>query len=141
MSAPSRSSISSPPPVSTTTSRSGTSETTPCAPPSATSATLYASFCRVCAIRSLTPFGQDIVAANRALEKYSGLEPAFATSRECKMLDSIIKAVEGHDAESFTNSVADYDSYVSRAHTHTCTHPGPCVSSVCLVLCLLTPSL
>jgi len=52
----------------------------------------------------------DIVAANRALEKYSGLEPAFATSRECKMLDAIIKAVESHDVETFTNSVADYDS-------------------------------
>ena len=54
----------------------------------------------------------DIVAANRALEKYSGLEPSFATSRECKMLDQVIKAVEGHDVESFTNSVADYDSCV-----------------------------
>jgi alpha-soluble NSF attachment protein len=63
---------------------------------------LRAVLCHLC--------NTDVVASNRALEKYSGLDPSFATSREAKLLDLVIKAVEGHDPEAFTNAVADYDS-------------------------------
>jgi len=52
----------------------------------------------------------DIVNAKRFIEKYSGLGPDFASSREAKVLNEVIGALENHDVESFTNSVADYDS-------------------------------
>jgi len=43
------------------------------------------------------------------LEKYKETYPIFEGTRECKLLESCVKAFEDDDAEKFTFSVRDYD--------------------------------
>ncbi|KAH3766053.1 soluble NSF attachment protein alpha [Pelomyxa schiedti] len=52
----------------------------------------------------------DTVAARRALEKYTQLDAMFSSSRECKLLTSLIEACENHDVDSFTTATAEYDT-------------------------------
>jgi len=58
----------------------------------------------------------DLVAAKRALDKYSDMDPSFTATREHKLLQEITKAMEEFDIEAFTNAVADFDS-VSKLDT------------------------
>lgn len=52
----------------------------------------------------------DQVSARKALNKYIGLEANFASSRECKLLEDLLQAIEGFDVEAFTTAVAEFDS-------------------------------
>ncbi|CAN8068421.1 unnamed protein product [Agarophyton chilense] len=63
---------------------------------------LRAGLCRLCLA--------DVIGAQRSLEKYDSMDPSFTTSREGKLLDSIVKAVDEGDVELFTNTVYEYDS-------------------------------
>ncbi|KAI0560536.1 Soluble NSF attachment protein [Gracilaria domingensis] len=63
---------------------------------------LRAGLCRLCM--------SDVIGAQRALEKYDSMDPTFATSREGRLLESIVKAVDDGDVEAFTNTVFEYDS-------------------------------
>jgi len=54
--------------------------------------------------------GGDSVSVNMALEKYSGLDPRFASSREGELLDHMAKAFESNDVELFQDKCAEYDS-------------------------------
>jgi len=51
----------------------------------------------------------DVVAANRALEKYKDMDPTFTSQRECKLLEQINVAYENLDVEAFTSAVVEYD--------------------------------
>jgi len=53
---------------------------------------------------------EDLVGAQKAVENYKSWDVSFGSSRECKFVEEIIKAVEQYDVESFTQSVVDYDS-------------------------------
>lgn len=63
---------------------------------------LRAGLCRLCL--------SDVVGAQRALEKYANMDPTFSTSREGKLLESVVTAVDEGDVEAFTNHVYEYDS-------------------------------
>jgi alpha-soluble NSF attachment protein len=63
---------------------------------------LRAGLCRVCL--------GDEVGASRALEKYKSLDSSFNDSREAKLLEKVILAVQENDEEAFTDAVAEYDS-------------------------------
>jgi len=52
----------------------------------------------------------DITAAQRALEKYKGMDATFEGTRECKLLEDITAAVDANDVEQFTNVVFEFDS-------------------------------
>eukprot|EP00026_Physarum_polycephalum_P022113 Phypoly_transcript_25905.p2 GENE.Phypoly_transcript_25905~~Phypoly_transcript_25905.p2 ORF type:complete len:113 (+),score=31.20 Phypoly_transcript_25905:44-340(+) len=52
----------------------------------------------------------DLVAAERAVEKYMDMDATFSSQRECKFLQEIINACKNYDVEAFTNAVSDYDS-------------------------------
>lgn len=55
----------------------------------------------------------DALALCRALERYGALCPAFADSRECKLLRALAAHVDDHDPDAFAAAVAKYDN-VSR---------------------------
>lgn len=52
----------------------------------------------------------DIVAATRALERYTEMDATFSSQRECKFLQDILAAVSNNDVEAFTNAVVEFDS-------------------------------
>lgn len=52
----------------------------------------------------------DVVEAQRAVEKYCNMYPAFEDTRECKLLKNLLVAQEEQNAESFTEAVKEYDS-------------------------------
>jgi len=56
---------------------------------------------------------QDLVAAKRLVERYHGLEPGFASTREYKLLVELCAAVESFDAEAFTTAVQEFNSVVT----------------------------
>lgn len=51
----------------------------------------------------------DMVATNRALEKYRDMDPSFATQREHMLLTDLCEAVEGQSQELFTDKLFQYD--------------------------------
>ncbi|KEY70396.1 hypothetical protein S7711_06564 [Stachybotrys chartarum IBT 7711] len=51
----------------------------------------------------------DIVASQRALEKYRDLDPSFATQREHMLLTDLCEAIEAKSQEQFTDKLFQYD--------------------------------
>ncbi|RYP53214.1 hypothetical protein DL769_010557 [Monosporascus sp. CRB-8-3] len=51
----------------------------------------------------------DIVATNRALEKYRDMDPTFPSTREHQLLVDLAGSVEAGDQEAFTNQLFQYD--------------------------------
>mmetsp|Transcript_137874 Transcript_137874/g.239659 ORF Transcript_137874/g.239659 Transcript_137874/m.239659 type:complete len:298 (-) Transcript_137874:77-970(-) len=51
----------------------------------------------------------DSVTTNLAIQKYSSLDPRFASSREGDLIKDLAAAFEDHDVETFTNVLFDYD--------------------------------
>jgi len=52
----------------------------------------------------------DLVAAERAIEKYMDEDATFASQRECRFLQDITTASKEYDTEAFTKAVTEYDS-------------------------------
>ncbi|CAH3024067.1 unnamed protein product [Porites evermanni] len=52
----------------------------------------------------------DIVEAQRAVDKYCDMYPAFQDTRESKLLRTLLEAKEEENVESFTEAVKEYDS-------------------------------
>lgn len=52
----------------------------------------------------------DVVAAERALERYTDMDATFSSQRECKFLQELVNAVKNYDIEAYTNAVVEYDS-------------------------------
>ncbi|CAH0402281.1 unnamed protein product [Chilo suppressalis] len=52
----------------------------------------------------------DILNAQHAVEKYCGLYPAFADTREYKLVKELIEHLEEQNVEAFTEAVKTYDS-------------------------------
>lgn len=52
----------------------------------------------------------DIVEAQRAVDKYCDMYPAFQDTRECKLLRTLLEAKEEENVETFTEAVKEYDS-------------------------------
>ncbi|XP_038207166.1 alpha-soluble NSF attachment protein [Zerene cesonia] len=52
----------------------------------------------------------DILNAQHALEKYCALYPAFADTRECKLVKELIEHLEEQNIDAFTEAVKTYDS-------------------------------
>ncbi|KAI5644773.1 soluble NSF attachment protein, SNAP domain-containing protein [Phthorimaea operculella] len=52
----------------------------------------------------------DILNAQHAVEKYCGLYPAFADTRECKLIKELIEHLEEQNVDAFTEAVKTYDS-------------------------------
>ena len=53
--------------------------------------------------------GQDIIGCRRNITRYSGLDTTFSSTREYKLLDLLIQALEKNDLEGFTSAVVEYD--------------------------------
>jgi alpha-soluble NSF attachment protein len=51
----------------------------------------------------------DLVAAQRALERYREMDPSFAGQREHKLLTDLCEAVEAKSQEQFTDKLFQYD--------------------------------
>lgn len=68
---------------------------------------LRAGLCHLCV---------DTLNAQIAIKKYEEMSPAFADSRECKLLKDISSKIEACDVEGFADVVKDYDS-ISRLDT------------------------
>ncbi|RYP31664.1 hypothetical protein DL767_005671 [Monosporascus sp. MG133] len=51
----------------------------------------------------------DLVATNRALEKYRDMDPTFPSTREHQLLVDLAGSVEAGDQEAFTNHLFQYD--------------------------------
>lgn len=51
----------------------------------------------------------DIVAVNRALEKYRELDPTFPSTREHQLLADLTRTLEAGDQEAFTDHLFQYD--------------------------------
>ncbi|CAG5125120.1 unnamed protein product [Candidula unifasciata] len=60
-----------------------------------------ASICHMC---------MDIINAQVAIKKYEEMFPAFADSRECKLVKKLLQAVEDDNKEQFTESLKEFDS-------------------------------
>lgn len=52
---------------------------------------------------------KDLVATQRALEKYRELDPTFASQREHQLLVDLSQALEAGDQEMFTDKLFAYD--------------------------------
>jgi alpha-soluble NSF attachment protein len=52
---------------------------------------------------------KDMVATNRAMEKYREMDPTFPSQREHQLLVDLIQAVESNDQELFTDKLFAYD--------------------------------
>jgi len=52
----------------------------------------------------------DVVAAERAVERYMDMDATFSSQRECKFLQELVTACKNYDVEAFTNAVVEYDS-------------------------------
>ncbi|XP_035607977.1 N-ethylmaleimide-sensitive factor attachment protein, beta a isoform X2 [Oncorhynchus nerka] len=59
---------------------------------------------------SLCHFIVDELNAKLAIEKYEEMFPAFADSRECKLLKKLLDAHEEQNCEAFTEAVKEFDS-------------------------------
>lgn len=53
----------------------------------------------------------DVVRAQKAVQRYEEMDVSFSSTRECKFLKSIIQDFEAGDVDSFTNHVAEFDSF------------------------------
>ncbi|KAL4239077.1 hypothetical protein ACF0H5_003780 [Mactra antiquata] len=62
----------------------------------------------------------DTLNGEQALQKYEGLFPQFADSRECKLLKNLVSACEEEDADTFTDAIKEYDT-ISRLDQWTTT--------------------
>jgi alpha-soluble NSF attachment protein len=51
----------------------------------------------------------DMVATQRALEKYIDLDPTFPSNREYQLLADLKEAIEAGDQEGFTDKLFQYD--------------------------------
>lgn len=51
----------------------------------------------------------DLVATQRALEKYREMDPSFATQRENMLLTDLCEAVEAKSQEQFTDKLFQFD--------------------------------
>lgn len=51
----------------------------------------------------------DQVAAKRALERYTDMDPGFASQREFMLLSDLCEAVEAQDQEQFTDKLYQFD--------------------------------
>jgi alpha-soluble NSF attachment protein len=51
----------------------------------------------------------DMVATNRALEKYREMDPTFPSTREHQLLVDLSEAVEAGDQEAFADKLFQYD--------------------------------
>lgn len=51
----------------------------------------------------------DMIAANRALEKYRDMDPTFAGQREHQLLVDLIQAIEEGDQEVYSDKLYAYD--------------------------------
>merc|ERR1712054_222249 len=52
----------------------------------------------------------DSVSVNLAVEKYSSLDPRFASSREGELFSQLARAFEDNDVDLFVDKVTEYDS-------------------------------
>lgn len=52
---------------------------------------------------------QDMVSANRALESYRDIDPAFSSTREHQLLVDLIQTIEAHDQEAFADKLFQFD--------------------------------
>ncbi|XP_013147520.1 PREDICTED: soluble NSF attachment protein [Papilio polytes] len=52
----------------------------------------------------------DLLNAQHALDKYCSLYPAFADTRECKLVKELIEHLEDQNVDAFTEAVKTYDS-------------------------------
>lgn len=53
------------------------------------------------------------------MSRYEDQYPAFADTREAKLIRALVAALEEQDVESFTNTVAEYDSISRLDSWHT----------------------
>uniref|UniRef100_A0A0B7ACZ7 Uncharacterized protein n=1 Tax=Arion vulgaris TaxID=1028688 RepID=A0A0B7ACZ7_9EUPU len=60
-----------------------------------------ASICHMC---------MDTINAQVAIKKYEEMFPAFADSRECKLVKKLLQSVEDDNVEQFTEVLKEYDS-------------------------------
>lgn len=51
----------------------------------------------------------DLIATNRALEKYRDMDPGFGTQREHQLLVDLIQTIESGDSEAFADKLYAYD--------------------------------
>lgn len=51
----------------------------------------------------------DLIATNRALEKYRDMDPSFGTQREHQLLVDVIGTIENGDSEGFADKLYAYD--------------------------------
>ncbi|KAJ1730647.1 vesicular-fusion protein S17 [Coemansia biformis] len=51
----------------------------------------------------------DDVGAAQALERYKDLDPAFASTRECRFVEGLVADIRKSDMQAFTDHVASYD--------------------------------
>mmetsp|Transcript_28388 Transcript_28388/g.13136 ORF Transcript_28388/g.13136 Transcript_28388/m.13136 type:complete len:89 (+) Transcript_28388:400-666(+) len=51
----------------------------------------------------------DLVGADDALMRYCHKDPAFETSRECKLCQELVEAVRGKDREKFSTALYDHN--------------------------------
>eukprot|EP01133_Synstelium_polycarpum_P006706 gene6706-7799_t len=52
----------------------------------------------------------DLVSAERALQRYKDMQASFSSSREYRLLADVIQACRDNNVEDFTNAVADFNS-------------------------------
>ncbi|KAH9489047.1 hypothetical protein Btru_059345, partial [Bulinus truncatus] len=60
-----------------------------------------ASVCHMC---------MDTANATLAIKKYEEMFPAFADSRECKLVKKLLEAIEAENVDQFTEVLKEYDS-------------------------------
>lgn len=53
----------------------------------------------------------DSVATQRAISRYQEMDVSFSSTRECQFLKDIVADYESGDVDSFTQHVAEYDSF------------------------------
>mmetsp|Transcript_3824 Transcript_3824/g.7470 ORF Transcript_3824/g.7470 Transcript_3824/m.7470 type:complete len:290 (+) Transcript_3824:88-957(+) len=63
---------------------------------------LNAGLCQLCR--------NDMVAVHNAVDRYQEMDPAFGSTRECKLLADLAQAMEEGDVQQFTTVVAEFDS-------------------------------
>lgn len=51
----------------------------------------------------------DLIATNRALERYRDMDPSFGTQREHQLLVDVIQTIENGDSEGFADKLYAYD--------------------------------
>jgi len=61
----------------------------------------------------------DLVASQRALEKYQELDPGFSQTRECQLLADLAAAIEAGDQDKFTDYLFQFDRIQKLDKWHT----------------------